>query len=44
MLNRMIFLNHVIVMNDPGKETISAGLGPAEQYIIILMAILLVGF
>jgi len=31
------------IVNSPSKETISIGLGPAEQYMIILIAILLVG-
>ncbi len=39
----MIFLHHAVVMNDPGRETISAGLGPAGQYGIILVALILIG-
>ncbi|MCH8945615.1 MAG: LPXTG cell wall anchor domain-containing protein [Nanoarchaeota archaeon] len=38
----MNFLNHVI-LNNPSRETISAGLGPIEQYSIILVALILIG-
>ena len=38
----MTFLNHVI-LNNPSKETISAGLGPVEQYGFILIALIIVG-
>ena len=38
----MIFTNHV-VLNNPSKETISAGLGPVEQYGFILIALIIVG-
>ena len=37
----MIFLNHV-VLNNPSKETVSAGLGPVEQYGIILFAFIII--
>lgn len=38
----MSFLNHVI-LNNPSRETISAGLGPAEQYGIALIALIFIG-
>ncbi len=38
----MNFLNHVI-LNNPSRETISAGLGPVEQYSFILIALIIVG-
>jgi len=37
----MIFLNHVI-LNNPSKETISAGLGPIGQYGVILVALIFI--
>jgi len=38
----MTFLNHV-VLNNPSRETISAGLGPIEQYSITLIALIVIG-
>ena len=38
----MIFLNHV-VLNNPSKETVSAGLGPVEQYGFILITLIIIG-
>ena len=38
----MNFLNHVI-LNNPSRETISAGLGPAEQYGITILALIIIG-
>ena len=38
----MNFLNHV-VLNNPSRETISAGLGPIEQYSITLLALIVIG-
>ena len=38
----MNFLNHVI-LNNPSRETISAGLGSVEQYSFILIALIIVG-
>lgn len=38
----MIFLDHII-LNNPSRETISAGLGPIEQYSITLIALILIG-
>lgn len=38
----MIFLNHA-VLNNPTKETISAGLGPIEQYGIIIILLIVTG-
>lgn len=39
----MIFLHHVVVQNNPSKETLSAGLGPAGQYGIIIVVLIIVG-
>ena len=38
----MNFLYHV-VLNNPSRETISAGLGPVEQYGFILVVLILIG-
>jgi len=38
----MIFANHII-LNNPSRETISAGLGPVEQYGFILVVLIIVG-
>lgn len=44
MLNKFIFLNHQsVILNDPGRETISAGLGPIGQYGITLLALIIIG-
>jgi len=37
----MILISHVI-LNNPSRETISAGLGPVEQYGITLLAFILI--
>ena len=37
-----VLANHV-VLNNPSRETISAGLGPVEQYSIILLALIFIG-
>ena len=37
-----VFANHV-VLNNPSKETISAGLGPSGQYGIIIFAFIIIG-
>ena len=42
----MIFLNHII-LNNPGKETISAGLGPTIQYgfsLVVLIFIVIIAY
>ena len=36
MLNKLIFLHHA-TLNNPSRETLSAGLGPVEQYSVILV-------
>lgn len=36
-----VFANHII-LNNPSRETISAGLGPVEQYGIILLAFIII--
>jgi len=43
MLSNVLFMGSHPIVNSPSKETISIGLGLAEPYIIILIAILLVG-
>jgi len=42
MLNKFIFLHHA-TLNNPSRETISAGLGPAEQYFVVLLVLIFVG-
>jgi len=37
----MTILNHII-LNNPSRETISAGLGPIEQYSAILLIFIIV--
>jgi len=39
----MIILHHA-TLNNPSRETLSAGLGPAEQYIVVLLFLIFVGF
>jgi len=41
MLDTLIFLHHVI-LNNPSRETLSAGLGPAEQYSVALVALIII--
>jgi len=41
MLKNLLFLNHV-ALNNPSRETISAGLGPAEQYSVALVVFIIV--
>lgn len=44
MLNKLILLHHeTVILNNPGRETISAGLGPIEQYGFVLLALIVVG-
>ena len=43
MLDKILFLHHTVLQNDPGRETITAGLGPAGQYGIIIVALILIG-
>ena len=38
----MNFLYHV-VLNNPSRETISAGLGPARQYGFIIIVLIIIG-
>jgi len=37
----MYLISHII-LNNPSRETISAGLGPIEQYSITLIAFILI--
>ena len=39
----MTFLITHIILNNPSRETISAGLGPIEQYSITLIALIVIG-
>ena len=42
MLNKLIFLNHQsVILNNPGRETLTAGLGPIEQYSVILVILII---
>lgn len=44
MLNKFIFLHHnPVILNNPGRETITAGLGPIGQYGILLAALIIIG-
>ena len=42
MINKILFLHHEVILNNPSRETISAGLGPVEQYGIILFAFIII--
>ena len=42
MFNKILFLNHEVILNNPSIETVSAVLGPVEQYGIILLAFILI--
>ena len=44
MLDKLILLHHeTVILNNPGRETIMAGLGPVEQYTISLVALIIIG-
>ena len=43
MINKILFLHHEVILNNPSRETISAGLGPIEQYSITLLALIFIG-
>lgn len=44
MLKKLLFLHHeTVILNSPGRETISAGLGPIEQYSIVLIVLIIIG-
>ena len=44
MLNKLILLTHeIVILNNPSRETISAGLGPSEQYGITIVALVVIG-
>ena len=38
----MFLLNHVVIQNDPGRETLTAGLGPIGQYGFFLLVFIVV--
>ena len=42
MIEKFLFLHHEAVLNNPSRETISAGLGPVGQYGIILLAFIII--
>ncbi len=44
MLNKLILSAHeTVIQNDPGRETLTAGLGPIQQYTISLVALIVIG-
>ena len=44
IFEKLILLHHeTVILNDPGRETIMAGLGPVEQYGFVLLALIVVG-
>ena len=43
MINKILFLHHEVILNNPSRETISAGLGPIEQYSFILIVLIFIG-
>ena len=44
MLNKLILLTHeIVILNNPSRETISAGLGPSVQYGITIIALIVIG-
>lgn len=43
MIEKFLFLHHEAVLNNPSKETVSAGLGPVEQYGISLFVLIVIG-
>jgi len=44
MLNKLTLLTHeTVILNHPGRETLTAGLGPIEQYTISLVALIIIG-
>ena len=42
MFNKLIFLHHVVIQNNPGRETLTAGLGPIGQYGFVLLVFIIV--
>ena len=44
MFEKLILLHHeTVIINNPGRETLSAGLGPIEQYGFVLLVLIVVG-
>jgi len=43
MLEKFMFLNHAVVQNNPGRETLTAGLGPVQQYGIVIIFLIIIG-
>lgn len=42
MFEKLILIYHeTVILNSPGRETLSAGLGPIEQYGIILIVLII---
>ena len=42
MLRKLILIHHeTVILNSPGRETLSAGLGPIEQYGVILIVLII---
>ncbi len=43
MFEKLILLHHeTVILNNPGIETLSAGLGPIEQYGVVLVVLIIV--
>lgn len=44
MLKKLLFLEgNSIILNNPNWESISAGLGPIQQYGIVLIVLIIIG-
>lgn len=42
IFEKLILLHHeTVILNSPGRETISAGLGPIEQYGVVLVVLII---
>lgn len=42
MFKKLILLHHeTVILNNPGRETLSAGLGPIEQYGVVLVVLII---
>ena len=42
MFEKLILLHHeTVILNNPGRETLSAGLGPIEQYGVVLVVLII---
>ena len=42
MLSKLTLLTHeTVILNNPGRETLTAGLGPVEQYSFVLVVLII---